>query len=370
MSDEADTEAAFDGSVDAMVVDQSLLDDDSDVSEDNEPVKKKTNAFLLNESSDDAGDESDFKLIKEHEDEEEESSESDIEEPKKKLTKPRGRPKGSSSGAARGKTNTKGRKKGKGGFDIHNRPAPIADYQAPNPISSPSGVAAMGDLAFKRDDNNTYRLKAVSQQVEELQQELRDRHTTQTIHRENFMVAIEARETRLEESVQYSNSLVNLYSAIKDENSELHLENCRLSNDLRATNAELAALKKSSANEIGALKKSHAATVASMKETIALLKEQKGELKKKVSKLESNENAVSTLELHQKKKELDVEAHLQKKRNEQLMKEQERESKKKEKSARMSLTSTMAGMAPSGTWNDIVVSYVYNSFLLNVILIL
>jgi superfamily II RNA helicase len=107
-----------------------------------------------------------------------------------------------------------------------------------------------------------------------------------------------------------------------------------------------------------------------MKETIALLKEQKGELKKKVSKLESNENAVSTLELHQKKKELDVEAHLQKKRNEQLMKEQERESKKKEKSARMSLTSTMAGMAPSGTWNDIVVSYVYNSFLLNVILIL
>ena len=96
VSDEADTEAAFDGSVDAMVVDQSLLDDDSDVSEDNEPVKKKTNAFLLNESSDDAGDESDFKLIKEHEDEEEESSESDIEEPKKKLTKPRGRPKGCS----------------------------------------------------------------------------------------------------------------------------------------------------------------------------------------------------------------------------------------------------------------------------------
>jgi uncharacterized protein involved in exopolysaccharide biosynthesis len=87
-----------------------------------------------------------------------------------------------------------------------------------------------------------------------------------------------------------------LYSAIKDENSELHLENCRLSNDLCTTNAELTALKKSSANEIGALKKSHAATVASMKETIALLKEQKGELKKKVSKLESNENAVSTLE--------------------------------------------------------------------------
>jgi hypothetical protein len=316
------------------------LSDDSSYS-DNEPARKKSAAAFPSESSD-AGD-------GELDDTELETGDSPKPKPAKTARK---------SSSKLNSSKPKGRK-GKGGFNIYNRPAPIAEFQAPNPISSPSGLDVMYDLEFTKNDNNSFRLNAVQDQVDGLRDELRNRHDTQSEQRDGFLTAIDVRQNRLEEFSQYTNGIYNAYSALKDENSRLQLDNSKLSNDLRAVKAELTLLKKSSGNETAALKSNNSATVASLKETIALLKEQKTELKKKISKLETNDNAVSELELLKAKKDLDVQTHLQKEKNKQKVKEQERENKKKEKTARFGLTSAMSNLAPSGTWNDIVVRIGY-----------
>jgi hypothetical protein len=148
------------------------LSDDSSYS-DNEPARKKSAAAFPSESSD-AGD-------GELDDTELETGDSPKPKPAKTARK---------SSSKLNSSKPKGRK-GKGGFNIYNRPAPIAEFQAPNPISSPSGLDVMYDLEFTKNDNNSFRLNAVQDQVDGLRDELRNRHDTQSEQRDGFLTAID-----------------------------------------------------------------------------------------------------------------------------------------------------------------------------------
>jgi hypothetical protein len=285
------------------------------------------------------------------EDEEEGSDFEETQPPKKKSSKKAKATSKSTKGRPKSSTACGGRK-GKRGFNVNERPAPMADYQPPKPIDSPSAHPAMCTYTFTKNDNQAYRLQVVSGQVEDLQEALTSLYEAATEQIDELKSAIMAREERLADFYQYSHGLFNSYSGLKEDLAQLEVENSKLS----ITVSSLKALQKTSTNEIALIKQSNSATVSSLKENIKLLKGVISDQKAKLKDVSSTQAAVTDLENYARKKDIDVQTDLRKKKNQQMLKDEERSKKKEEKSARFSLTSQMSNQFPSGSWSDVVVS--------------